>query len=193
MHSKLPLDPIPRGPAPYSQVCGALEIERCWFEGFDDAVEVEANNATQMRISQTMIVPDFHRRLLESQPGQWYGWGVKIKFSADNLPPSKGAVRKPNLILDHCTMEGAGLFDLTLSRGPAPISVAVKECAFRLNALLAFNRKRPKTELQIRWEGEANQYEILGRSWIVDSASEGGPAFSKDIDDLDSWLRRHAR
>ena len=85
-------------------------------------------------------------------------------------------------------MEGAGLFDLTLSRGPAPISVAVKECTFRLNALLAFNRKRPKTELQIRWEGEANQYEILGRSWIVDSASEGGPAFSKDIDDLDSWL-----
>ena len=70
---------------------GALEIERCWFEGFDNAVEVEANNATQMRISQTMIVPDFHRRLLESQPGQWYGWGVKIKFSADNLPPSKGA------------------------------------------------------------------------------------------------------
>ena len=73
-----------------------------------------------MKISQTMIVPDFHGELSNRPTEPVVRLGREIKFSAGIRPPTKGAKPKPNLILDHCTMEGAGLFDLTSSRGPAP-------------------------------------------------------------------------
>ena len=139
-----------------------------------------------MRISQTMIVPASGRSPIQAQPGEWYGWGVKFIFTADARPDS--AQLKPNLTLDHCTFEGAGLFDLTTSPGPAPIRLAVNQCVFRANTLLAFNSKRTKQELQFEWKGAANQYDILGPSWIVHS-TEGSPAFSIGVTDLESWLR----
>jgi len=168
---------------------GALEIERCWFEGFDDAIEADANYGTEMQIKQTMIVPSSGRGANQTHPSEGYGWGLKFKLIGDIRPTAKGALPKPNLILDHCLVEGAGLFDLTSSQGPAPLRVAVNQCTFRTNSLLALNRKRLKMEEQIHWEGKGNQYDILGHSWIVESASEGSPAFSKDVVDLDSWLR----
>ena len=45
---------------------GPLEVDRCWFEGFDKAIEVAAGFTTDMRISQTMIVPaidELHSKL----------------------------------------------------------------------------------------------------------------------------------
>ena len=167
---------------------GPLEVDRCWFEGFDKAIEVAAGYTTDIRISQTMIVPASRRAPLQAQPDDLCGWGVKFNFSADIRPPKSGVQPKPNLILNHCTVEGAGVLDLTSSQGPAPIQLAVNQCAFRTNALLAFNSNRPKEQQQIHWEGVANQYDIIGRSWIVHS-TEGSPAFSSDVTDLESWLR----
>jgi hypothetical protein len=138
-----------------------------------------------MRISQTMIVPAPGHDPIEAQTGDWYGWGVKFNFSADVR--SKAGQPKPNLILDHCTFEGAGLLDLTGSPGPAPIRLEVNQCVFRANTLLAFNPKRPTEQLQVYWQGAANQYDILGKIWIVHSTT-GSPALSTGITDLDSWL-----
>ena len=39
---------------------------------------------------------------------------------------------------------------------------------------------------KIQWQGESNQYDILGHSWIVHSAS-GAPTLSADATDLDGW------
>jgi eukaryotic-like serine/threonine-protein kinase len=164
---------------------GPVDVERCWFEGFDEAIEVTAGYSTEIRISQTMIVPAPGHGPIQAQPGEWYGWGVKFVLDADVR--SNVAQPKPNLILDHCTVEGAGLLDLTSSPGPASIRLEVNQCVFRANALMAFNPKRPKQPEQIQWKGMANQYDILGRSWIVHS-TEGSPALSTDATDLDSWL-----
>ena len=132
-----------------------------------------------------MIVPAPGHGPINDQPGEWYGWGVKFRFDADER--AKAARPKPNLTLDRCTIEGAGLLDLTDTVGPAPIQLEVNQCVFRSNTLLAFNPKRPKQQNQIHWEGAANQYEIVGPSWIVHSTA-GSPAFSQEITDLDSWL-----
>jgi hypothetical protein len=170
----------------YSNVSG-IEVDRCWFEGFDQAIELEAGYGTDVRISQTMIVPASGRGLGETQSGELYGWGVKCNFKADLRAPTNGTRSKPNLVLDHCTVEGAGLFDLTRSPGPAPIQLQVNQCAFHAHTLLAFNPNRPQEQQQVHWEGTANQYNILGRVWIVHSRA-GSPAFSTDVIDLDSWL-----
>lgn len=177
----------PRSRAVFSSM-GALEVERRWFEGFDESIEVEAGYATQMRMIQTMIVPAPGHCAIPPQLGEWYGWGVKLVFKADVRAEQKGIQPKPNLILEHCTVEGAGLFDLTGSAGPAPIQVTVNRCAFRANSMLALNSKRLKQQPQIEWVGAANQYDILGKIWIVHS-TEGSPAFSTDVTDLESWLR----
>jgi hypothetical protein len=165
---------------------GPVDIERCWFEGFDEAIEVAAGYTTEMRISQTMIVPAPGHDPIQAQTSEWYGWGVKFIFNADVR--SKVAQPKWNLILDHCTFEGAGLLDLTGSPGPAPIRLEANQCVFHANTLLAFNPKRPKQQQQVHWQGTLNQYDILGRIWIVHSTA-GSPAFSTDITDLDSWLQ----
>jgi eukaryotic-like serine/threonine-protein kinase len=162
---------------------GALEVDRSWFEGFDKAVELSVINSTPARIHQTMIVPA--RGPGEGQPSEWYGWGVKLQFVRAGNPAGKAPSR--HLILDHCTMEGAGLLDLATIVDPTPLQVEVKHCLVQADALVAC---KPNTDLskQILWKGESNQYGILGHSWIVHSASQGGPALSSDaVTDLDSW------
>ncbi len=166
---------------------GVLEVNRCWFEGFDSAIEVAAESRTNVQIRQTMIVRDpGGREPSEASPSEGYGWGVKLRFTGAVRPPTK-AVPPPNFLLDHCTLEGAGLFDLTDSPGPGPVKVEVKQCVLRSNTLLAVNLKRRPRE-QVQWRGEWNYYEVLGRSWIVNSASEGTPVLSASATDLDGWL-----
>jgi serine/threonine-protein kinase len=164
---------------------GALEIERSWFEGFDKAIDVAATAATHVRISQTMIVPGPVQNASQDQAGEEYGWGVRIVFAGSARPETQTS--PANVLLTHCTVDGAGLFDLTDSRGPGRVWVDVRQCAVRANTLLAL-RQDPPLKDQIHWQGEANQYDILGRSWVVHSASQGTPAFTEAATDLESWL-----
>ena len=177
----------PKGSRAIFSNMGKLEVDRSWFEGFDQAIEVSADNRTQMSICQTMIVPSPRHDLEGTQSGEWYGWGVKFQFVGSPLPQTKNS--KPNLVLDHCTIDGAGLIDMGNSLGPGPLRVEVKHCALSADSLLAFNSKRPATQKQIQWQGESNQYDIHGHSWIVVSASSGTQAFSAAITDLESWLQ----
>ena len=93
----------------------------------------------------------------------------------------------PHLILEHCTVEEAGLIDLTNNPVSSPVEVEVNHCAVKAEALLACNRDIAPSS-QVRWRGVGNQYDLLGRVWIVLSASEGTPAFSSAPTDLQSWL-----
>jgi hypothetical protein len=95
---------------------------------------------------------------------------------------------RPDLILEHCTVEGAGLFDLTSGVAQLAVQVEMRDCAIRASALFACKSGMPPSA-QIAYRGENNQFDIVGPSWLVLSASEGTPALSSAVTDLDSWLR----
>jgi eukaryotic-like serine/threonine-protein kinase len=164
---------------------GVLEINRSWFQGFDETIDITAMNRATARIRQTMIVPAFGPAQAQSQQPDWYGWGVKAQLGAG------GGVDVTNprthLILERCTVEAAGLIDVTNSSASSPLEVEVNYCAVKAEALLACKRDTTPSA-PIRWRGQGNQYDILGRVWIVLSASEGTPAFSSAATDLQSWL-----
>jgi hypothetical protein len=164
---------------------GSLEVDRCWFQGFDQAIEINAVNRIPAHIQQTMIVSAPEPVPIRSQSPELHGWGVKLSTGSSTESPQS------RLILDHCTFEGAGLLDLTGSPPLAPLQIDVKHCAVRADALLAWKPNQPGDPLanQLHWQGAGNQYDILGRSWIVLSASQGTPALSINITDLESWLR----
>ena len=176
----------PKGSCAIVSDGGVLEVNRSWFQGFDEAIDVIAMNRTPARIRQTMIVPAFvGPAQAQSHPPDWYGWGVKLQLGAGGGAKIKNP--PPHLILEHCTVEEAGLIDLTTSPASSPLEVEVNHCAVKAEALLACKRDIPPSS-QVRWRGVGNQYDILGRVWIVLSASEGTPAFSSAATDLQSWL-----
>jgi serine/threonine-protein kinase len=156
---------------------GAVEVDRCWFQGFDKAIELSASGRTAS-IRQTMFVPG--PGLAQGQPPELHGWMIRLSSVWAKNP-------KHHLILDHCTVEGAGVFDLTGTGQGAPLQVNVTNCVVRADALLAC-KPNPLPAAQILWEGKNNQYEILGRSWIVLSSTQGTPALLVAATDMDSWL-----
>jgi serine/threonine-protein kinase len=165
---------------------GVLSVDRSWFEGFDEAVDLAAYPGTAARVSQTMIVPASGRAPKEPQGPEFYGWGVKLE------PISQASSRaRSQLSLEHCTLEGAGLLELVEGPAAASFFVEVRHCAVRGNALLAWKPRTPGSSLakKLRWAGLGNQFEILGRSWVVLSASQGTPALSSEVTDLESWAR----
>jgi eukaryotic-like serine/threonine-protein kinase len=168
---------------------GSLEVDHCWFQGFDRAIEIDPANRKPTRIQQTMIVPAPESAPALSQSAELHGWGVKFLGIAGGGPQAKTS--QCHLILDHCTFVGAGLLDLTGGSLLAPLQVEVNHCVVRADALLALAWKpnQPSNSLadQVQWLGTGNQYDILGKFWIVLSASQGTPASSIDIIDLESW------
>jgi serine/threonine-protein kinase len=162
---------------------GSLEVDRCWFQGFDPAITISTLDAVDQipaRIHQTMIVPSPESGRARPQLAEPRGWGVKVLASS---PESR-------LILDHCTFDGAGLLDLTGRPLVTPIQIEVKHCAVRADALLAWKPDRLDDSLadQLHWRGSGNQYDILGRSWIVPSTSQAAKGPSIGIIDLSSWM-----
>ncbi len=166
-----------------------LEVNRCWFEGFDEAIEVALlkNNAIA-RIQQTMIVPSPPRTPFDAQTSEWHGWGLLVRLISEQQAKTKTA--SAQLVLDHCTIEGSGMVDLTNSPSSASLEIAVRHCAIKVEALLASKSKigEPLTR-RIHWSGTGNQYDIFGRDWVVLSAHQGTPASSVAVNDLSSWLK----
>ena len=181
----------PKGSRAVVSEGGVLDVNRSWFRGFDETFQVIAMNSTPARIRQTMIVPASSTHAAEAQSDPWYGWGVKLQLGTAGAARKSGATRKsgaapPHLILESCTVESAGVIDVTPSTPASALDVEVNHCAIRAEALVACNRDVPPSS-QIRWRGEGNQYDILGRVWIVLSAREGTPSFSTTVTDLPGW------
>ncbi|HZW29112.1 MAG TPA: hypothetical protein VFF52_00290, partial [Isosphaeraceae bacterium] len=164
---------------------GSLLVNRCWLQGFDRAIEVSAYLGALARIHQTMIVP------APARPLTMGGWSVTVKA----LGSGGAGTRTPQrLILDHCTVEAAGLLDLAGGPSPPDLEVEVKHCAIRTAALVAWKRN-PLATGQVRWFGEGNQYDIRGRAWIVPAAGSGPVTATSptDVTDLESWSKVAAR
>jgi eukaryotic-like serine/threonine-protein kinase len=166
---------------------GVLDINRSWFQGFDETINVTAMNRTPTRIQQTMIIPAFAPVPAQAQGPGWYGWGVQLQVGG-GTGATKTKNEPPHLIMQHCTVEAAGLIDLTNAHPLSVLNVELNHCAIRAEALLACRPSSPAST-QLHWQGVGNQYDILGRDWIVLSAREGTPAMSSAVTDLQSWLQ----
>jgi serine/threonine-protein kinase len=163
-----------------------LEVNCCWFEGFDQAIDVSFLNVhSSARIQQTMIVPAPLPTASGAQSSEWHGWGLKVRKS------SQTKTARPQLIIERCTVEGAGLLDLAGSSPETSLQVEVKHCAIKAEALLACmpGKAGELVKSCVRWSGTGNLFDISGRDWIVLSAHEGTPASSIAINDIDSWSK----
>ncbi len=172
-------DPPPNGGLALASSSLVLTVDRCWFEGFDTAIDIQSFEGTVAKIRQTMIVP--RPRLTERR-----GWGVELHLAPGGEKPK--VVRR--LVLEHCTLEGAGFVQLVPAAVQLPLEIEVKQCAVRAEWLLAWKPLKPEDHFatQFHWHGEGNQFEIRGNSWIVLSR-EGTPALSAEATDLDSWSK----
>ena len=90
--------------------------------------------------------------------------------------------------MEHCTVESTGLIDLTGTPPSSVLNVEVDYCAIKVEAILAC-RRGSAASTQVRWQGVGNQYDVMGRVWIVLSPTEGTPAISSAVTDLQSWLQ----
>jgi hypothetical protein len=160
-----------------------VNVDGCWFEGFDTAIDVQSYAATVAQIRQTMIVP--RPRVTERR-----GWAVELHLAPGGGKPSVAR----RLVLERCTFEGAGFLGLDPAEVQSSLEIEVKHCAVRAEWLLAWKPLKPEDRFengfakQFHWHGEGNQFEIRGRSWIVLS-KEGTPALSAGVTDLDSWSK----
>jgi hypothetical protein len=78
---------------------------------------------------------------------------------------------------------------LTDGHASGPLSVEVRDCAVRTEALLGLDAKTPAVSLseKLQWTGRGNQFDILGRSWIVGlPGGEPVPNF-RNVSDLSGW------
>jgi hypothetical protein len=166
-----------------------LNVDRCWFQGFDKAIKVLAYNRTFALIRQTMIVPNSRPTETPAPVAESRGWGLEVQLRQGG----KGSQRQ--LVLEDCTIEGAGLLDLASGSVDFPLQAEVKRCAVRAEALLAWKPANPEDRLaaHVQWHGEGNHLEILGHSWIVLSASEGTSALSTAVTDVESWCKAVVR
>ncbi len=129
--------------------------------------------------------PDHFRPRLGAAPQMapnLYGWALKLQLT------TTGAGTTPHVILDHCTIDEAGLADLTENSTPSTVRIEVKHCAIRAETVVAC-RSAAALVSQFNWRGDSNQYDIFGPSWIVVSTKERLPAPSGAPTDLGGWLQ----
>lgn len=164
---------------------GNLVLNRCWFEGFDEAIRVRAYRTTATRINQTMIVSGLGTAAATGPTPELRGWPIGLE-----LLPGSGPSRR--LLLDHCTFEGAGLLAVTGQAGAGPLPVEIKQCAVRADALLAWSPHKAGDPLKVDllWQGLGNHYQILGPTWLVPSpgALPAAPP-PPDVRDAAAWRK----
>jgi hypothetical protein len=164
---------------------GTLDVDGCWFEGFDTAIEIQAAAGSKNTIRQTMIVPGLPPAKA-AQSGR-IGWGVRVQFWGGGERNGKRALR-----FEHCTFAGAGFLDLSEFSAESPLSLVVNDCAVQSDALIRWEQSaKPDVPIDakaVQWSGEGNQLDVSGKSWIVAApgvASAAVPA----VADLDGWMK----
>lgn len=168
---------------------GNLTVDRCWFQGFDRAIRVQSYSTTVTRIGQTMIVPGpgASASADAGSTPELRGWAIGV----DLAPTPAPGPRNRRLVLDHCTIEGAGLLEITGRPGQIPLTAEVGHCAVRVESLLAWKPAQPADPLaaDLTWRGVGNQLHVLGRTWVVQSAATMSPALTHAVTDLASWSK----
>jgi hypothetical protein len=70
--------------------------------------------------------------------------------------------------------------------------VDVKQCAVRADALLAWSPPKPGEPLKVDllWQGLGNQYQVLGRSWVLPAPRAAASAPPPPaVSDAPAWAR----
>jgi serine/threonine-protein kinase len=180
--------PRPDGCRALNSDGGSLFAAGCWFLGFDQTIRVRAYDETATEIRQTMIVPEAGAVPGSGPAPELRGWAVGVQLLPGRSPT---AVAKRRLILDHCTIEGAGLLEITGDPGPSPLPAEISHCAVRTETLLAWQPRKPgdRLDADLRWKGAGNQFQVIGRSWVVMSAGTMSPALSLGVTDPPSWAK----
>jgi serine/threonine-protein kinase len=170
---------------------GNLTVENCWFKGFDAAFEVRTSRGSTTVVRQTMVIPAGSRASTStassSDPASTSlraGWGLRLELMGGGRT---GAQRR--LVLDHCTVMGAGLLQLVGFSATSPLHVEAKGCAVRTMTLVGWEPDTSNTPFQpeaLHWKGDGNQFDVSGPSWILQSAKALAPR-SSPIVSLDNW------
>ncbi len=163
-----------------------VSVDRCWFRGFDEAIQVRAFDQTAAEIRQSMFVPGAGAVGSPMGPEPGRGWAIGLE-----ILPGRASAKGPKrrLTLDHCTIEGSGLLAIDGDAGPAPMPVVVEHCAVRAGAILAWKPHKlgDRLDAVVQWKGNGNQLHVLGPSWVVMSRSAMTPELSLGAIDLSSW------
>ena len=174
---------------------GTLTVENCWFNGFETALDVHSIGDSTTTVRQTMLIAPRKETAGSSPPAasEDTGWGLRM----ENLAGGRaGAPRR--LTLDHCTVTGAGFLRLVGFSQGSPVQIKARNCAARIESLLAWEPAAPDQPLNpqaLRWSGDGNHLDVVGRSWIVIpvQAASGTPPPSPIWRPGCNWRRKTIR
>ncbi|SIO56161.1 serine/threonine protein kinase [Singulisphaera sp. GP187] len=161
-----------------------LTATGCWFDGFDQALDVAAFNGSLITVRQCIMV---NAKAKAGEPPS--GWALRVRAKPGGNANEKLGRR---LVLDHCTILGKGLFDLVGFSSQLPYKVEVKGSAVLADAVLAWEPQPtglPPSNEALQWQGQDNLYDIRGKAWITLSP-QGTPELAGGPSDLDSWTKQ---
>ena len=171
---------------------GTLSATGCWFENFDRALDIACYEGAVSQLGQCMFVHTLPGGANTSDSHS-SGWAVRLRSM-----PGGFAKTGRRLVMDRCTAKGQGLLDLAGFSPHAPVIVDLTACAVQTETLVLCEPDAPPDKESdslnrqaLSWSGKDNQYDILGKSWVIlvtkkglpETPMPGGPT------DLDSWVR----
>jgi serine/threonine-protein kinase len=99
--------------------------------------------------------------------------------------------------MERCTLKGAGLVAFERFSASDPMNVDMSGCAVLADALIAWGpdanaKVTPPTREALAWTGQANLYDIRGKSWVSLSGAAGAGPVTPMPDgpaDLGAWVK----
>jgi len=166
-------------------VGGDLSVDRCWFEGFQVAVEIQSLAGSSHALRRSMFVPGGtpSDAVKEGRPVR-SGWAARVIFQGGGV---RGRGR--SIHLDHCTVAGEGLLKVSGFGDPSVLTAEVESCVVRGERLIEWDPSPPDANFDpksLGWKGVGNQLDLVGDSWIA------GGSKVPTIANLDEWAGRFA-
>ena len=165
-------------------------IERCFFAGFGRAIEFLASVGKSLNVTETMIV-----NITPFDVSS--GWAIRaeVKGMAGSTKGQKP--KDPLITIKRSTIYAEGAIEIQAKGLTSwhPPTVELIETAVKAKALLAW--PTPKADLtfkdRIRWVGQGNRYEIIGKGALVVLAGLGGSvAPDPTLSTLEAWNKEVA-
>lgn len=182
---------------------GTLTASGCWFENFDRALGLKLFGPSTSTVRQSMFV---RTRPAAPAPAPAApapapaplstGWALHL----ENMPGSFPRTSR-NLVIDRCTVSGAGFLRLAGFSPTAPLKVELSATALAVESLVSWE---PGTTADPRageagkldsaalgWTGHDNQYDVRGPAWVTLIATPGAAPVPRPEGptDLVSWSR----
>lgn len=159
---------------------GSLEIDGCWFEGFDSAVEIRAMAGVEHRIRGSMFVPG--GTAVEADKAKLSvrrGWAVRSVLEGGGVRDGKRTVALAN-----CTILGEGLLKMEGFTEATPLRMDVSSCVAKVERLLDASPP-PWSPKALAWQGKANRFEVVGESWASGAAIANAGDWAKLYQEAD--------